>query len=43
MKMKPIEVSKKKNEENVYPNLYSDLIYLKPGKPKFAIGDKVRI
>ena len=34
---------KKKNEKNVWSNLYGDLIYLKPGKPKFAIGDKVRI
>ena len=23
--------------------MYGDLIYLKPGKPKFKIGDKVRI
>ena len=23
--------------------MYGDLIYLKPGKPKFAIGDRVRI
>ena len=44
MKMKPsIEASKKKNEEKVYGNLYGDLIYLRPKKPKFAIGDKVRI
>ena len=43
MKMKPVEVSKKKNESKVWTNLYGDLIYLKPGKPKFAIGDKVRI
>ena len=44
MKMKPsIEASKKKNEEKVSGNLYGDLIYLKPKKPKFAIGDKVRI
>ena len=44
MKMKPsVEASKKKNEEKVFANLYSDLICLKPKKPKFAIGDKVRI
>ena len=43
IKMTPIEASKKKNEKNVWSNLYGDLIYLKPGKPKFAIGDKVRI
>ena len=34
---------KKKNESKVWSNLYGDLIYLKPGKPKFSIGDKVRI
>ena len=36
IKMTPVE-------KNVWSNLYGDLIYLKPGKPKFAIGDKVRI
>ena len=41
--MKPVEASKKKNEENVFANLYGDLIYLKPKKTKFVIGDKVRI
>ena len=43
IKMSPVEASKKKNERNVWSNLYGDLIYDKPGKPKFAIGDKVRI
>ena len=43
IKMTPVEASKKKNEMKVWSNLYGDLIYLKPGKPKFAIGDKVRI
>ena len=43
IKMTPVEASKKKNESKVWSNLYGDLIYLKPGKPKFAIGDKVRI
>ena len=43
IKMTPVEASKKKNENKVWSNLYGDLIYLKPGKPKFAIGDKVRI
>ena len=38
-----VEASKKKNEKIVWSNLYGDLIYLKPGKPKFSIGDKVRI
>ena len=27
----------------VWSNLYGDSIYLKPGKSKFAVGDKVRI
>ena len=43
IKMSPIEASKKKNEKKVWLNLYQDLIYLKPGKPKFKIGDHVRI
>lgn len=34
---------KKKNEKKAYANLYGSLIYLKPAKPKFAIGDKVRV
>ena len=41
--MTPVEASKKKNEKKVWSNLYGDLIYLKPGKAKFAIGDRVRI
>ena len=41
--MKPVEASKKVNEENVLAILYGDLIYLKSKKPKFAVGDKVRI
>ena len=43
VKMTPIEASKKENEEKVFVNLYGDLIYWKPKKPKFLIGDKVRI
>ena len=43
VKMTPIEASKKENEEKVFVNLYGDLIYWKPKKPKFSIGDKVRI
>ena len=38
-----VKASKKKNEERVFTNLCSDLIYLKPEKPKFVVGDKVRI
>ena len=41
--MTPVEASKKKNEKKVWSNLYGDLIYLKPGKAKFAIGDRIRI
>ena len=43
VKMTPKEASKKENEEKVFVNLYGDLIYWKPKKPKFTIGDKVRI
>ena len=43
IKMTPVEASKKKNESKVWSNLYGDSIYLKPGKSKFAVGDKVRI
>ena len=43
IKMTPTEASKKENEKKVFTNLYGELIYLKPKKPKFSIGDKVRI
>ena len=43
VKMTPNEASKKENEEKVFVNLYGDLIYWKPKKPKFTIGNKVRI
>ena len=43
IKMSPSEVSKKENEKQVLTNLYEDEIFLKPEKPKFSIGDKVRI
>ena len=43
IKMSPVEASKKKNEKKVWFNLYGDSIYLKPNKPKFKIGDHVRI
>ena len=43
VKMTPVEASKKKNESKVWSYLYGDSIYLKPGKPNFTIGDKVRI
>ena len=43
IKMSPTEASKKVNEKKVFANLYEDEIYMKPGKPKFSIGDKVKI
>ena len=42
IKMTPIEASKKKNEDLVYYNLYGDMEVVKK-KPKFKVGDKVRI
>ena len=42
IKMTPIEASKKKNEGIVYLNLYGNMETSKQ-KPKFKIGDKVRI
>ena len=43
VKMTPKEASKKENEEKVSVNLYGNLIYWKPKKPKFTIRDKVPI
>ena len=43
IEMTPTEASKKENENKVFANLYGDFIYFKPKKPKFSIGDKVRI
>ena len=42
IKMSPIEASDKRNEGTVYFNLYGDIETLKR-KPKFKVGDKVRI
>ena len=42
IKMTPTEASEKKNEGTVYFNLYGDMETSKE-KPKFKIGDKVRI
>ena len=42
IKMSPTEASKKKNEGIVYFNLYGDMEPLS-AKPKFNVGDKVRI
>ena len=43
IKMTPNEAIKKENEKQVFTNLYEDEIYFKPKKPKFSIGDKVRL
>ena len=43
IKMSPNEASKKENEKQVFTNLYEDEIYLKTKKPKFSVGDKVRL
>ena len=40
--MTHVEASEKKNESTVYFNLYSDMEQLS-SKPKFRVGDKVRI
>ena len=42
IKMTPVEASKKRNESAVYLNLYGNIEQLS-SKPKFKIGDKVRI
>ena len=42
IKMTPVETGKKKNESTVYFNLYGDMEQLS-SKPKFKVGDKVRI
>ena len=41
--MAPLEASDIKNSNQVFANLYSDAIYTPVKKPKFKIGDKVRI
>ena len=41
IKMTPVEASKKKNEGAVYFNLYGNM--QSSSKPKFKVGDKVRI
>ena len=43
VKMAPISASDIKNKHQVFANLYSDEIYKQVKKPKFQIGDKVRI
>ena len=41
--MTPAEASKKSNERKVFSNLYGDDIYGKISKPKYKLGDIVRI
>ena len=41
--MSPKDESLKKNETEVYRNLYGDLSALEPQRPKFKVGDNVRI
>ena len=41
--MSPISASDIKNTNQVFANLYSDEIYKQVKKPKFRIGNKVRI
>ena len=43
IKMAPVDASKIKNSKHVFANLYSDEIYKQVEKPKFRIGDRVRI
>ena len=43
VKMTPAEASRKKNERQVFANLFGDLIYSKHVPPKFHVGEKVRI
>ena len=43
VKMLPLEASDIKTKHQVFANLYSDEIYKQVKKPKFRIGDKVRI
>ena len=43
VRMAPLEASDVKNSNQVFANLYSDEIYKSVKKPKFKIGDRVRI
>ena len=43
IKMTPIEASKKKNELTVRKNLYPDHLKIHDLRPKFSVGDRVRI
>ena len=43
IKMTPVKASKKENELNVWRNLYHKHLEIHDIKPKFSVGDKVRI
>ena len=43
IKMTPVQASKKENELGVWRNLYPEHLEIRDIKPKFSIGDKVRI
>ena len=43
IKMTPVKASKKENELRVWRNLYPKHLEIRDIKPKFSIGDKVRI
>ena len=43
IKMTPVKASKKENELRVWRNLYPDHLEIYNIKPKFSVGDKVRI
>ena len=43
IKMTPVEASKKKNELTVWRNLYPDRLKIHDLRPKFSVGDEVRI
>ena len=42
-KLTPVEASKKKNELTVWRNLYPDRLKIHDLRPKFSVGDEVRI
>ena len=43
IKMTPVEASKKENELTVWRNLYPDRLKIHDLRPKFSVGDEVRI
>ena len=43
IKITPVNASKQENELTVWRNLYPDHLEIKDKKPKFSLGDKIRI